>query len=212
MDGGNGFPAIPGLRDDDEAKFGVIRGPEARFPHTARAIDEIHLQEAAVVITDIEVIELLVVSQHRCQHDVQPRIIPDISLLNRGQSPKDIETVARGLEPGIDAIGRELRHRVEKRAGGGTRDRGDPDEAEIDQRQTDEQDNADEQRDDRCSEADVEAWFGRHWHRLLLPAGVALRGRPCTKRPPSIPAASCPPPSRPFASGLSRRSIELAAH
>ena len=117
------------------------------------AVDDVDLEEGAVIIAHVKVKQLVVVAQHRGDH-IDRRIV-DTGFAHGRQRCKDFDTVAHIFELRIDAACGALCNLVNEGPGGGANDRCDACETEIDQRQSDDQDDRHEQRDDRCSEAQL---------------------------------------------------------
>jgi len=59
-----------GFGNDEKPECGPIRSLKTRPPSSTCAIDGIHLEERAVVVSHIQAVELLVAPEHRCQHDI----------------------------------------------------------------------------------------------------------------------------------------------
>ena len=161
---GRGRRRTPELRNPHEPEFRQVGRLETHPRRGSGPIDVVHLDEAAVVISHIEIEQRFIVPQHRHRQHVQPWIVQDARALHRRQAAQDLQTVPHRIELGLDAVGGKLGDLIEEGAGRRPRDRLDPPEAEEHQRQAHGKHDPDEQRDDRCPKSQPQ---GRRSDRVV---------------------------------------------
>jgi len=132
---GRALAILAGLANDELAVHGIGRRCQFVTKGAAGAVDDVDLEEGAVIIAHVKVKQLVVVAQHRGDH-IDRRIV-DTGFAHGRQRCKDFDTVAHIFELRIDAACGALCNLVNEGPGGGANDRCDACETEIDQRQSD---------------------------------------------------------------------------